>query len=83
MKMIHWEAVADSLVFGNWGTKYLDEATTPTKAIKTTSDERLALILLLDIAKSLRVLRCKSFQEIPAVLREIKANTKKKKPKKK
>lgn len=74
---VTWKSVASELVFGGWGS----ESQNPSKYVQEHPDQRLMLCLLIDIAESLRVLRCRNFQEIPSVLCEIRTNTKKRRKK--
>lgn len=77
-KHINWSDMADDLVHGNWGQQ--GEGSNPL--IKSVNDDRLEIVLLIDIAKSLRILRCQNFREIPNVLKSIKTNTQKPKRRK-
>lgn len=77
-----WNDIADKLINTDWHTKD-DTCLNSTDLIKKSTDTRLQTILLRDIAKSLRILRCVNFQGIPYTLTEISKNTKKIKRKKK
>ena len=76
MNKVTYAQVADDLIHGGW---YFDNKENVTECIKSLSNEMRAVILLADIAQSLRVLRCPNFMEIPWTLREIKRNTKRRK----
>lgn len=75
MITIKYDKVADELVNGNWGQT--GDHLTEKNMIKDAPDSRLMLVLLIDIAKSLRVLRCQNFKNIPNELRDIRLNTRK------
>lgn len=78
-KHIYWKEIAEQLINGGWG----HEDASVYKATQSASDQRLMVALLIDIAESLRVLRCLNFKGIPRTLQEIMRNTKKKTYKKK
>lgn len=62
---ITWKEQADELLRGNWGS----EGESVSDRIKISSDQRLSLALLIDIAESLRALRCANFTGMPHHLR--------------
>lgn len=77
---VPWKEVAENLIQCNWQS---GEAHKDANAfIKAATDQRLIMCLLIDIAQSLRVLRCGSFQAIPEVLRGIRSNIEPPKPRK-
>lgn len=63
---VKWTEMADELVNGGWGQAANDSADAVTRA----DDNRIQAVLLLDIAKSLRVLRCANFVRIPYTLEQ-------------
>lgn len=69
---IPYSEIADRLIVGAWG--YPEEAgfCDASEAIKGEGYSRLTLALMIDIATSLRVLRCQNFQNIPFKLDAIK-----------
>jgi len=67
MPHINWLDQAENLIHGSWGCNGTDEVASN----KRDSDTRLSMILLLDIAKSLRVLRCSNFNDTPRKLDRI------------
>ena len=77
MKHITWLEVAERLLYGDWGRK----GETTKKLIEESSYTELQLALLIEIAKSLRRLRCHEFQAIPDYLKSIRANTSRKRKK--
>jgi hypothetical protein len=81
MPHIKWKDVADDLILGNWGNED-KEILNLTEFIEKSSVEKISSILLLDIAISLRVLRCHTFKEIPNTLHAIHLNTRKSKKRK-
>lgn len=72
---VKWKEIASELIYGEWG----EERIGVSNFIKSSSDSRLTICLLLDIAESLRVLRCENFKDIPNRLSRIALNTRKKK----
>lgn len=75
MRHVTWREMADELIHGNWGTEAEDRRDYIIKHTAPTERDYLIIILLRDIAESLRVLRCQNFKEIPWVLKGIKRNT--------
>ena len=75
--MVHsYEDLGRALLDARWG--YCEHSSRDAK-IKALTCEQAQLCLLADIARSLRILRCSDFAEIPNVLRRIERNTRKKK----
>lgn len=70
-RMIFWREVADYLIPGERGAEYNSTGA----YVADQSLDKLAVILLSDIAKSLRALRCPNFVAIPEELREQNRNT--------
>jgi hypothetical protein len=64
---ITWLEQADSLIHGQWGT----EGETVYQQNQLNGDSRLQLCLLLDIAKSLRALRCINFLSLPQDIKQL------------
>lgn len=79
MKHVNWKEIADELLEVNWGQQNESAA----DAVRQVADQRLILCLLIDIAQSLRILRCRNFQDIPWILKQIRGNTKKRRRTKK
>lgn len=66
--MPKFKEIAQELIYGNWQETSAPDA----KAfIKSASYEILSFFLLLDIAESLRILRCQNFKDIPYRLDQI------------
>ncbi len=64
-----WRKVAEDLINSDWGTTVeYDDA---NRFIREFNDQKLILIMLIDIAKSLRVLRCSNFLDIPRRLDRV------------
>jgi hypothetical protein len=62
-----WKMMAEELLrsaSGDWYTTGM-EGKTPGEAVKAASESRLQLCLLIDIAQSLRALRCPNFVGMP------------------
>jgi len=67
MAHITWKSMADELVRGAWGNDGLDLV----KQIKSSTDSRLVLSLLIDVAQSLRALRCSNFVRMSSDLERL------------
>lgn len=67
-KRITYQEVADSLANGNWHWGAVLENKTISTHINEQTNDMLTVVLLADIAKSLRVLRCSNFTAIPRKL---------------
>ena len=72
-----WEKCANAIIHGGWHYN-----STPPKdpyaSVKSFAPEQISMVLLLDIAKSLRILRCKNFTAIPHILKSLEHNTRRK-----
>ena len=64
MAHITWKDMAENLIQTDWGS----QGESVKSQIIKGSDSRLQLCLLVDIAKSLRALRCSSFLGVPRSL---------------
>lgn len=69
-KKILYSDVADSIVEGGWHWE-VDDNVHLNNHIKSLTDSMKTVLLLADIAKSLRPLRCHNFLEVPERLRTI------------
>ena len=78
MAHVKWEDVATELIYGSWGNERLSLK----DAIQDAGYPELQIAVLIDIAKSLRLLRCQSVRNIPDLLRDIQRNTKRRKSRK-
>jgi len=68
MSHISWRNIANEIVTGgNWGR----DGASIREEIKNSTNDRISICLLLDIAESLRILRCSDFQLIPHRLKYI------------
>ena len=78
MPYITWRTAAEAII----NSEFLgQEASSVDQYIKDATNEKIAVFLLYDIAKSLRILRCSNFKDIPDILRKIRGNTRKRKRK--
>ncbi len=77
MPVVKYDSVVDAFVYGDWGCDLGDDINNPQDFIKKANREQLSMILLIDIARSLRVLRCPNFKGIPGELRAIRLQTRK------
>lgn len=68
---VTWREMADDLISSNWGQQG-ESATTENKI---NNDGRIQMILLLDIARSLRILRCSNFTDMPRRLERVRLAT--------
>lgn len=75
MRHVSWVEVADELIFGGYGMQCEDRKDYIKRHLDRESRDYLTIILLRDIAESLRILRCSNFKEIPHLLRNIRTHT--------
>ena len=69
---IPYSNIVNNFLDGSWGYAKAAGFRDASEAIERGHDSRLSMALLIDIAKSLRVLRCWNFQNIPFKLDAIK-----------
>lgn len=67
MAHITYKQIADDLLASDWG----QEHGSVNAAIKTITVEERVMCLLVDIAQSLRILRCSNFTDVPRRLDKI------------
>lgn len=63
-KKLYYKDVAESVINEGWHWN-VDESKSMNSHIATLDDSIICAVLLADIAKSLRVLRCNNFVDIP------------------
>lgn len=60
--------MADEILYTDWRTGDHPDART---AVRAVGMDVIQVVLLRDIAESLRILRCQNFKDIPQILRGI------------
>ena len=79
---IRWDAIAESMIYGGWKTNTEESVAQFIGNSRPDNLNVIKIALLIDIAQSLRVLRCHIFKDIPNKLDRIARNTAKPRKKK-